>query len=150
MESNCLLVGRIRVGMYRSKRQKLPDMQLYWLQRRPHQVALVLAAGGDGTLGEVVNGLAGRETIMGILPAGTANSFARELQMPIPGFLEMQTCDMSSGIAAGRPQGKQTTGCFRCFDDWTSASAWIWGGKSSLRGTVDIGCCGPVLAPMGI
>ncbi len=51
---------------------------------------LVLAAGGDGTLGEVVNGLAGSDTIMGILPAGTANSFARELEMPIPGFLEMQ------------------------------------------------------------
>lgn len=51
---------------------------------------LVLAAGGDGTLGEVVNGLAGSKTIMGILPVGTANSFARELQMPIPGLIEMQ------------------------------------------------------------
>ncbi len=51
---------------------------------------LVLAVGGDGTLGEVVNGLAGSETIMGILPAGTANSFARELEMPMPGLLEMQ------------------------------------------------------------
>lgn len=51
---------------------------------------LVLAAGGDGTLGEVVNGLAGSQTIMGILPVGTANSFARELEMPIPGFLEIQ------------------------------------------------------------
>jgi YegS/Rv2252/BmrU family lipid kinase len=50
---------------------------------------LVLAAGGDGTLGEVVNGLAETETIMGILPAGTANSFARELQMPVPGALQM-------------------------------------------------------------
>jgi len=50
---------------------------------------LVLAAGGDGTLGEVVNGLAERETIMGILPAGTANSFARELQMSVPGALQM-------------------------------------------------------------
>ena len=51
---------------------------------------VVLAAGGDGTLGEVVNGLAGSETIMGILPTGTANSFARELKMPIPGLLELQ------------------------------------------------------------
>lgn len=50
---------------------------------------LVLAAGGDGTLGEVVNGLAETETIMGVLPAGTANSFARELQMPVPGALQM-------------------------------------------------------------
>jgi diacylglycerol kinase (ATP) len=45
---------------------------------------LVLAAGGDGTLGEVANGLAYTNTIMGVLPVGTANSFARELQMPLP------------------------------------------------------------------
>lgn len=50
---------------------------------------LVLAAGGDGTLGEVVNGLAETRTIMGILPAGTANSFARELQMPVPRAIQM-------------------------------------------------------------
>ncbi len=51
--------------------------------------SLVLSAGGDGTLGEVVNGLAETNTIMGILPAGTANSFARELQMPVPSALQM-------------------------------------------------------------
>jgi diacylglycerol kinase (ATP) len=45
---------------------------------------LVLAAGGDGTLGEVANGLAYSETIMAPLPVGTANSFARELQLPLP------------------------------------------------------------------
>lgn len=50
---------------------------------------LVLAAGGDGTLSEVVNGLAETETIMGVLPAGTANSFARELRMPVPGAVQM-------------------------------------------------------------
>lgn len=50
---------------------------------------LVLAAGGDGTLGEVVNGLAETNTVMGILPAGTANSFARELKMPVPGALQV-------------------------------------------------------------
>ncbi len=50
---------------------------------------LVLAAGGDGTLGEIVNGLAESEVIMGILPAGTANSFARELNMPVPGALQV-------------------------------------------------------------
>lgn len=47
-------------------------------------VQLVFAAGGDGTLGEVANGLAGTETIMAPLPVGTANSFARELHMPLP------------------------------------------------------------------
>ena len=45
---------------------------------------VVIAAGGDGTLGEVANGLAETETIMAPLPVGTANSFARELHMPLP------------------------------------------------------------------
>ncbi len=49
---------------------------------------LVFAAGGDGTLGEVANGLAGSETIMGPLPIGTGNSFGKELRMPRPNLID--------------------------------------------------------------
>lgn len=40
---------------------------------------LVLVAGGDGTINEVVNGMAHSEVPLGILPAGTANVLASEL-----------------------------------------------------------------------
>jgi YegS/Rv2252/BmrU family lipid kinase len=48
---------------------------------------LVVAIGGDGTLGEVANGLVGTQTAMAPLPAGTANSFAKELKMSLPNWL---------------------------------------------------------------
>jgi diacylglycerol kinase family enzyme len=40
---------------------------------------LILAAGGDGTINEAVNGIAGSDVLFGILPAGTANVLANEV-----------------------------------------------------------------------
>lgn len=47
-------------------------------------VRLVIAAGGDGTLREVANGLAFTDTALAPLPMGTGNSFAKELKMARP------------------------------------------------------------------
>jgi YegS/Rv2252/BmrU family lipid kinase len=40
---------------------------------------IVYSVGGDGTLNEVVNGIALSNTILGIIPAGTGNDFVRSL-----------------------------------------------------------------------
>jgi diacylglycerol kinase (ATP) len=43
---------------------------------------MVIACGGDGTVNEVVNGLAGSDVPMALLPAGTANILAKEIRVP--------------------------------------------------------------------
>ena len=44
---------------------------------------LVVAAGGDGTAGAVSNVLAGTGHVLGLLPLGTSNNFARSLGIPV-------------------------------------------------------------------
>jgi len=44
---------------------------------------LVIAGGGDGTIGAVANALAGSATALAILPLGTLNHFAKDLGIPL-------------------------------------------------------------------
>nr|WP_211113788.1 diacylglycerol kinase family protein [Azospirillum picis] len=69
---------------------------------QPGEFDAVVAAGGDGTINEVINGLAvhaaaGRPMPLGIVPMGTANVLAAELGLPMA----------AEGIAAVLADGRQ-------------------------------------------
>jgi diacylglycerol kinase (ATP) len=73
--------------------------------------ATIIAAGGDGTANEVVNGMADvpqglASARLGIVPLGTINVFARELGMPrnLAGAARMLTAGREMGIDLGRAE----------------------------------------------
>ncbi len=77
---------------------------------------LVVAAGGDGTLNEVINGLS-RGATLGVLPLGTANVLARELGLPLDAeeacyrLLKREPSRIDLGVAT---DGRGTERRFAC------------------------------------
>lgn len=48
-----------------------------------HEYDLIIAGGGDGTLNTIASALVGSGVAFGVLPLGTFNHFAKELQIPL-------------------------------------------------------------------
>lgn len=73
------------------------DASLVVKQKRKEDWSLILCAGGDGTINEVVNGMIGDEDDLSeppplaILPTGSGNGLAREIGLPLDPFKAYQT-----------------------------------------------------------
>lgn len=69
----------------------------------------VVAAGGDGTIHEVIAALAGTDVSLGILPWGTGNVFAKEMRLPrrVKALCKVirrgRAARVDLGLADGRP-----------------------------------------------
>lgn len=77
-------------------------------------VETVIGYGGDGTLNEVIQGLAGGRTTLGIWPGGTSNVVARDLLMPfaIEQIADVVAAGKTQRIALGLAQHKNTSRYF--------------------------------------
>jgi len=53
-----------------------------WITRPAAQVPLIVAAGGDGTVGAAADIVTGSGAVLAVLPLGTSNDFARSLGIP--------------------------------------------------------------------
>jgi diacylglycerol kinase (ATP) len=111
-------------------------------------IELIVAAGGDGTVNEVANGLAGSDSILGILPLGSVNVLVHELGIPKrldrawKVLAEGQVRQIDLGKVICGPPGARTTRYFtqlagagldaRAVQRVTRAQKKIWGPLSYI------------------
>lgn len=69
---------------------------------------VVVAGGGDGTVGGVAAALAGSGKILGVLPMGTLNHFAKDLGIPLdlPGAVAAIVNGETAGVDVGEVNGR--------------------------------------------
>ncbi len=90
----------------------------------------VFLIGGDGTIAQTVDGLVGSETMLAVLPGGTGNIFARQLNLPVPGGLhprpimesarllldgQVRRVDVGRVTPLGRGAGREAARHFLCW-----------------------------------
>ena len=63
----------------------------------------VFAVGGDGTIGNVVNGLIDTETALGVLPAGTSNVWGLELGLSAFSWMNPWVLQKNAALLANAP-----------------------------------------------
>lgn len=74
-------------------KKRLPDAEFIYIKsedsirqtarEKSGEFSHIIACGGDGTVSQVANGLVGTDAILGILPLGSGNDFARQIGLNI-------------------------------------------------------------------
>ena len=82
--------------------QQLPDL----LRKNGARPPIVVAAGGDGTVGAVADAVIGTPAVLGILPLGTSNDFARSISLPMD--VEKAVRLLARGVVSRVDAGKLT------------------------------------------
>jgi diacylglycerol kinase family enzyme len=59
-----------------------PELVVLARQSARHAGEIVDAGGSDGTISAVASALLGTDKVLGVLPLGTLNDFAKDLQIP--------------------------------------------------------------------
>jgi YegS/Rv2252/BmrU family lipid kinase len=104
-------LARARTAMTRTGLRVVAQISVEDLPRLPSLLKgngstppLVVAAGGDGTVGAVANALVGMQAVLGVLPLGTSNDFARSLKIPMraENAVRLLSHGRVSSIDAGR------------------------------------------------
>jgi diacylglycerol kinase family enzyme len=109
----------------------------------------LVAAGGDGTISAVASTLLDSEAVLGVLPMGTLNHFAKDLQIPLD--IEDAACVLANGTVAkidvGEVNGRvflnnSSLGVYPQMlawreeyrrKGWTKWAALIWAAVTALR-----------------
>ncbi len=78
---------------------------------------MIIAAGGDGTINEVISGMQGSSVPLAIFPGGTANVLAREIKLPISieraaiEISALQPCRISVGVLESHGEAARSFVC---------------------------------------
>jgi len=87
-----------------------PDMQVGEVirERRARGDRLFLAAGGDGTINHVAQGVAGSDAVLGVIPLGTYNHFAKDAGIPLDwsDALEVALAEKTIRVDTARVNGR--------------------------------------------
>ncbi len=113
-------------------------------------VELVVAAGGDGTLNEVVNGLSADfpHARLGLIPLGTGNDFARSINVPadLQGALAILREGRVRKIDVARATVGSTSRCFlnvsaggfsKMVSERAGEAKEVWGPLAYMRAAID-------------